>query len=101
MKTSFVILFHLVQKKYRNHLLNLITEIDSVYLKLIPALLTSTDIEVSNKSISTFFTTLFFLNIHSGLPDLYQCTEDQIFVYEYLEVSLLSAAKPGIKMNSK
>lgn len=30
-------------------------EIDSVYLKLIPALLTSTDIEVSNKSIAGFF----------------------------------------------
>lgn len=54
MKSSFVILFRLV-KKNRSHHLNLIIEIDSVYLKLIPALLTSTDIEVSNKSISMFF----------------------------------------------
>lgn len=103
MKTSFVILFRLVKKKKnRSHHLNLIIEIDSVYLKLIPALLTSTDIEVSNKSISTFFyNSLLFQHTHSGLPDLYQWTEDQIFVYEYLEVSLLSAARPGIKMNSK
>lgn len=54
MKTSLVILFHL-EKKNRSHYLNLIIKIDSVYLKLIPALQTSTDIEVSNKSISMVF----------------------------------------------